>query len=1104
MSSTVFSISTVVLRSLFGPANAHVALLVRNSVRNWPVGNVLLLSLVLAFAPDLEAAEDKYHFNIAAADAAQGLRQLAQQSNTPLLFSHSEIRDIKSNAVRGRYTVREALAILLKGSRYTGQFNQNGVLTISKVEPEKKEGRDMPFKKNGLTALIAAVAGASASLGAVAQDNSKDIQEEIVVKGIKGSLQRALNIKENSTGFVDAISAEDVGKLPDQNVAEALQRVTGVAIQRSRGEGDFVSIRGLGPDFVRGSVNGRSFLSATEAVDPIFNGNELTTTGRAANFDILPSEIIRTLEVAKSTSASHVEGGIGGSVDLKTARPLELGHKKAGTLTGTYRQFNSETDPSISGLYSWVNDDNSFGALGSIAYSERSIREDFSRTFGWFPSFGIGSQLDTDNDGIGDASPNDVPFSLSNNAEAYEESRDRVTAMGTLQWDWGESGLVVDLLYSKREIDESHQNFIFLPIIFDDDLAGNTVNPDGSVQVGDLVNDGTFFRHITTLRPELTTDLQDIEEDLISFGLNYEKQSGAWTTTTDISYSKAEGSNVFDRVRIDGDRGTFAFDSTIDNDGFDITQTNLGDGAAADLGNPANFVVSVFDDRFARNEDEEFAIQFDAIRDIDHDVVSSIEMGVRYRSREKAIERASNGNGIPVVGAGIGVDTVSAFNRGASDFLDGSYRTNFGFDSLIFPDNDAARAAVASRIAELAAMEGSLSDDDAGLLATLRSSLAPISPDPFGSFAIEEDTFAGYFQVNFEGDLAGVGYVGDIGFRLVHTDLTVNGFDAEFVVTDNGGMDTTIFDTLTTGAATPVSFESSYTNVLPSLNFRFELAENLYLRVASNDTITRPTFNSLAPAFDINANASTNGGDNFAVSLNAGNPALEPAEAENYDLGVEWYFGEGSAVYAGLFHKEIEGFTANVVNTGSFTSLAGTPIRATGVEMDGTSRPIPVDIISQPANQGLAQVSGAELGVQQAFESGFGYIANVTLNDTSAELESTGESIDFPGVSDTSFNLTFYYEKGPIQARAAYTSRSEFLRVANAIGSGGQIFNDDFSQLDASFSYDISPNLTIFLNGVNLTDEEQDVFQILPAGQQRWVSTSFTGRRVALGIRGTF
>lgn len=952
----------------------------------------------------------------------------------------------------------------------------------------------MRIRRNKVSEAISIVllsASAMATSNTIAAEETKadDDLEVIEIRGIRSSIAKSLATKQDAKGFVDAINAEDVGKLPDANVAEALQRVTGVTIQRSRGEGDFVSLRGLGPDFVKGNINGRSLLNSTETVDPIFNGNAITSTGRAANFDILPSEVITNLDVVKSPSASTIEGGMAGSVNVQTARPLVMGNKIAGSVTGTYREFNEELDPSASGLVSWVNDDKSFGFLGAVSFSQRTLREDFSRTFGWFPLFGVSSQLDTNGDGVGDISPADASFSLSNNAEAYEEDRDRFTVTGTLQWRDDNSDLSVDMLYSKREVQESHQNFIFLPILFDGDLAGNTVNPDGSVQLGNnVVNNGALTRAITTLRPEVTTDLQDYEDDLLSLGVNYQFSADKWEFEADLSYSKAEGSNTFDRVRIDANNGAFVFDTVTDQNGFNITQTNQNIGASADLSNPANYVLSVFDDRFASNEDTETAIKFDALREIDSDFISSIEMGVRIRTREKSIARADNGNGFGVTGANVTLADVGAYQNGASNFLDGTWRTNFGFNSILFPDNAAARAN--SAIVAYMNANGLSSD---------------LTANPFTSFDVKEDTYATYFQANLDGEIGGLPFSGDVGLRVVLTKQFVDGADAEFVITDRGGADTTVFDELSTGAPTPVSFDDSYATVLPSANFRLELDEDLFLRIAGNESITRPTFNALAPSYGINANGSFDrNGDFFAVDLTAGNPALKPYESTNYDLGLEWYFDEASALYGAVFHKSLE----NIIATTEFelaTELGGQPIRAVGVGLDGSRSNIPVDSIRQPANSGDGEITGLELGLQQSFESGFGYIANLTLVDSSAEYADSGENIDFIGVSSLSYNLTVFYEQGPLQARVAYNYRDEYLVEPNAIGSGGQLFNDEYAQLDASVSYDFTENLTLVLSGVNLGDEDQDVYTVIPNGIGRqYYSTSHVGPRVSLGIRGSF
>lgn len=953
----------------------------------------------------------------------------------------------------------------------------------------------------------------------IAEKEADDV-EVIQVTGIRSSIQKSLAIKQDASGFVDAISAENVGKLPDNNVAEALQRVPGVTIQRNRGEGDFVTIRGLGPDFVKGTLNGRTLLSATETVDPNFNGNAITSTGRATNFDILPAELVTVLEVSKTASASQIEGGVAGSVDVKTARPLTLGNKAAFSATATYRDNNSETDPSLSGLYSWTNDDN-FGVLASVSYSERNIREDFSRQFFWLPAsaFAFASELpadaslDTNNDGAGDADYGNVFQPLSNNAEVYEEQRERLTAATTIQWAGDDSEFVLDVLYSKREVAESHQNLIHLP--FANRANFGEQNADGSYPTLDLVNDGVANNITSTFRPELTTDLQDYEDDLFSVGANYTTHFNNLTVSADLSYSKAEGSNNFDRVRWDADYGSFEFNTRIDQNGFHINQLNQGQ-ANSDLSNPENFKLTVFDQRFATNEDSDFAAKLDLEYELDNDFLSSIQAGLRYSSREKILTRAQKGGGVSV-GAGnhTGAD-VGAFNRGASNFLDGQWDTNFDYSTLIFPNNSAALEFVKTQQAELSSVTNR-TDEQNSLLGQYNAVLAPIDADPASSFDTTEDTIALYIQANIDTEIGGFPLTGDVGFRYFDTSTKINGSVASFRVTDVNGLDTSQgFDEIETLATAPTSFDNDYDYFLPSLNLRLEVAEGMYIRASASQTITRPVFENFLPAYSASAIApiDTNQ-DGFAVTLSAGNPALQPFESTNYDIGFEYYFGEASAVYIAAFRKDFDGSVVNSSTFGPISEIAGTTIPVTGVirregQSDVDVGNIPVDLISQPLNAGSGDITGVEVGLQQSFDSGLGYIVNVSTADSEATFQLPGEdaptTIDFTGVSDLSYNLTGYYESGPFQARLSYNYRDEYVTAPNAV-AGGQLVNDEYGQLDASLSYELNENITFVFNAINLNDEDQRVFQDLPdsaGGSRQYYSLSHVGQRFSLGIRGSF
>ncbi|MGS2722655.1 TonB-dependent receptor [Porticoccus sp. GXU_MW_L64] len=898
-----------------------------------------------------------------------------------------------------------------------------------------------------LAAALSGVIAASFAPGVLAADNaaSTEINEEIVVRGIRGSLKQALSLKKEATNFVDAISAEDAGKLPDQNIAEALQRVTGVAIQRSRGEGDFVSIRGLGPDFVRGTINGRSITSGTETFDSTLSGGTATSTGRATNFDLLPSEIIDTLEVIKSTSAKHVEGGIGGVVNVKTARPLDTENRTAFNIKGTYRDFAEETDPNVSGMINWSNDSDTFGILASIAYSERNIREDISGSFGYLP-FGT---YDTDGDGLEDRS--DVIVPLSSNQDSFEEGRDRTTFNSTLQWAFGEdSQLTLDLLYSDRDIEQRQQGVIFVS------LPTVGANDDGSVTVSpnDIV--GGALRSITSnIPPELVNDEQVANDEQLNLALNYTTKVGDWTLSTDISSADAEGTLAFDRAVTVGDGGgTYLIDYTVDESGFTVVSNGT-----ADLSNPANYFLR--NGRVTRtiNEDEESAFQFDATREIDSNFLSSVEIGARYRTREKSVTRSDFDGGFGL-GTTLRLSDISGgATAPASNFLDGGTVTAFG--DLVFantqPALDAVRAAAGA---------------------------VDITPqlDPLGTFDVEEDTYAFYTQLNLDGEIGGIGYVGDVGFRVVLTEQEITGLSQPFTIDGTTTPGSIVF----TGPVAPITFDDSYVNVLPSLNLRFELDEGLFLRLAASKTVTRPTFVQLSPRVAINPSATADlNGDGIAATANLGNTSLSPYESTNYDLGVEYYFGDASALYAGVYYKEIEDFIANVTN------------------LDVTFSGTVFDSVSQPDNQGVAQLIGLEAGYQQSFENGFGYIINASISENDAEFEDGGD-ISFPGVSDLSYNITGYYDNGPLQARLAYSYRDDFLLNPSDVFTN-QIFVEEFGQLDASVSFDITDNFTLSLEFLNLTDEnlERTTSNTSGLGSQ-FLSDGVVGRRVAFGFRGRF
>ena len=908
----------------------------------------------------------------------------------------------------------------------------------------------------GVSGLIGVLASPGIVFGA---EGATEI-EEVVVWGIRNSVREALSIKRQNSNFVDAISAEDVGKLPDANIAETLQRVAGVAIQRNRGEGDFVSIRGLGPNFVRSTLNGRTMLSATEYRSATTNGGVDNSTGREVNFDVLPSGIIGTLEVVKSPSAEHVEGGMGGVVNVHTHRPLSLGNQAVGSAKGTYRLFNEDFDPALTGLYSWVNDD-AFGWLVSASYSRRSVREDNNNSYGyctadnWCPP----DPIDADADGIGEL----IGFTLPSASlpEVFQEERDRLTLQSTVQWRLDDvHELVLDVLYSERTIDNLG-NLASTDCCGPAGPAAFVTNADGSRQFPATVGDGnTLTRFLLDSQVWAATDEQDIDDKLYSLGLDYGFSVGDWGFDADLSYSEAEGYLSFQRASL----------ITLEKNPFDVQldggQVNvLPLPGGVDLSDLSNYRTNNADSVERFNDDSELAISLDAV------YADRLKLGVRYRDRSKDVEDRTtfNVNTDQFPGAGSGISTSHVDN-----FLDGAGA--FPIEQIPFPDVASQRAYVRANNPE--------------------ASFASVYK-PSESYEIDERTMAAYAQLDFEKEFRNIPVTGNLGVRVVKTDTDATGFFQPFRIENDETSKNLGSIEFLSDEITDEEFSGDYTNVLPSLNLRFELSEAVYLRFALNKSVTRPTFKQLSPGLGV-----SNTTNRIAT---AGNPGLVAYDSLNYDLGLEWYFGDGSALYIGGFWKNIDKFIGTATTTSSASESSdgdgdGIPDGlASGVEYFGVG----FASVSQPFNQGDAEISGLEAGYQHAFDNGFGYLLNVTVVDSSAEFTSgtkEGQEIPFEGVSDYSFNLTGYYEGHGVQARLAYSYRSEFVLLSSDVFGNTQ-YVDGYGQLDSSVSYSFNDNFTVFLSGLNLTDEDTKMYSDIPG---RPISLSHVGTRVELGIRASF
>ena len=854
------------------------------------------------------------------------------------------------------------------------------------------------------------------------QDESGGEIEEIVVTGIRQSQAEALGIKRDNVNFVDAISAEDVGKLPDGNIAEALQRVPGVAIQRERGEGDFVSIRGLGPDFVRGTINGRTYTSGTESFDSTLNGAAAKTTGRATNFDVLPSEIIDVLEVYKSASAEQVEGGIGGVVNVRTARPMDLGNARGGSLRAQYGDFSEETNPSGSAFVSWNNDANDFGILTAVSFSERGIREDLANTWGYLPPndlTGWTINLDTDGDGVGDRGDFFFPSAL--NAEIFTEQRERATVNSTLQWVLGDdTEAVADILWSRRDVTSEQFGQI---IYFAPWTGANSIckggNADGSWDCSGLA--GLEFQNHTLVSAPISvgfdnfTDSRGGGDESLNLGFNLSRQVGVWDIAADASYADASGSLTWERTVLsyaDGvnppaapganptvtARGIQGTGSTLDN-----AIHFVPDAEDPQLTNPAYYALQQNEVTVRDNTDSEWALKLDLVHEREGSAIAALKFGGYLSRREKSFDTsrarsaAGEGRDNPVIATSVSGSTM----RAPDNFLNGDAAWLTPSD-MLFPNNPAVFATRgANLVYERIAVE---------------------------TFVAAEDVQALYFQMDIDSSLAGMPLSGNAGVRLVSTALNIVGQSQKVRLREAGVIRVPEFF----GSVEDFPFEDDYTNALPSVNLRLDISDELLARFSYSKTLTRPEFTFLAPTFAI-TNAT-----NYLASN--GNPGLLPYLADNIDASLEWYFDQASALTAAVFVKQVDDFITDSI--GRNVDIAG----VTWAE------------VKRPENQGKAEISGLEVGYTHALSNlpapfdGLGLILNVTSVDSELRLKSGGE-VPFPGVSDMSLNSAVYYDRGPVQARLAYAWRDAFLFDPAGIW-GNELYVDEYGQWDFSASYE--------------------------------------------------
>ncbi len=961
------------------------------------------------------------------------------------------------------------------------------------------------------TALLAGVALPLGSIAFAQEAPEAPVEEEarqdvVVVTGIRSSLQSALEEKRNAASLVEIIQAEDIGKLPDQNLAEVLENVTGVQITRTAGVGTAVQIRGSNSNRVE--INGVSSVGSGSGRNGI-------------GFEDINPAIISSVEVTKASQAKTIEGSVGGTVNLRTIRPLELDDMLLNLrIQGEDSSLSTEgITPRISGAFGkkWETSAGEFGAVITGSYTEqeavsfrpRADRDNLSSAPGAaFPEyqgiqFLLQEQENDDYETINVATslewaPNDeLKFSFDAIINDQERSRDQYRLQAS-----GVSGLRNTAANAPSAFETVDYSAIGGPTL--QAALRGTVEPDLSVDDDD-----------PNLRFSSETNSRITDTQIFSLGGEWNRDN--WTVSAELSTSASETTTPslnttvnfinpncpLDGLDVNGDPTAstsndncvpFIYDLSGDSLSFGINFDSPFAPSVADLTNPANVVLDQVDVGRNATDNEENAFRIDVSYDFANnslvgDFLTSVDAGVRFNeSTHTFVDIGDRIGGFSRLEDSPSGDLFSdILVTGPTNYGDGDGRSLFIRNFLLvdpdlsFSNPDAVIASLESALAAHRALNPTADGD-----LTLN-----LSEDENAFRDLSEETTALYAQANFASGI----FRGNIGVRVIDTEVSSTGFGPE----DANGVRSLV---TTTG---------SYDFILPRFNLVAQPYDDVIFRFGYGEDIRRPSFSSLSTGFTFDQS------ENASVSL--GNPGLEPEEIQSLDLSAEWYFAPAAVVSVGWFTKDRTNIFGNdfegalLLDDGNGGFVRETDPTCPGggifnpdvipnVLGDPNTTGLCVDF-SQPGNDpAVTTQSGWEFAFQYdlssyedrlGWASGFGLVANYTKQEFEggSEVDTTsGRGLAVLGdlsvprglldFSENAYNATVFYEKYGLSARARYTWRegfrtNDFGGGANTSGSSTLSFpvhTLDRGQLNASINYDITDNFSVGIEAVNLTEEK--------------------------------
>lgn len=835
--------------------------------------------------------------------------------------------------------------------------------------------------------------------------------ETITVQGIRQSLEKSLETKRNADAVTEVVTAEDIGKMPDKNIADAVQRVPGVTISSQSGgsggfdENDRVSMRGTNPSLTQTLVNGHAIASGDW-----FVLDQVGLVGRSVSFSLLPSELVSQVIVRKSATADLVEGGVAGAVDIITRKPLQF--RKAVTLEGSvgavYADLPKKTDPQVNALINWKNDAGTAGVMVQAFSEKRHLRRDGQEILG-YAQISPTSPLATARPDLAN-----VFYPTLIGSALFEQVRERRGGLIDVQIR-PTSNLELDFsaFRSHMEATNYNRNWMFwgsrviggdnrIPTTYT--VRNNTLVAANWPNVGTAASPAQYAIVDQIYRPGTFS-----ETEFFNFDAKL-RASDRLTFTGQVGSTTGRGETPKQAV----------FEGDVFNTGANYSMNGVSSPVDISFpsGNPGNFAGTTLDWIFgaspAKTEDKEKYGKLDGEWAVDRGMLSSVKFGGRWAEHTRETQQVAQGPNW----------AADPFNVANLPVWTGErYPGNFG-----------------SRLGGNWPRDvWQISPGELERWGEIYSNRDPLVRHYWpGEFHIKEKVAAAYVMANFEG----AGWSANAGLRFVETKerVTVN-------VAIPGDVCAAMAPCpQVPGAITHSAFGSfyknlvshDYTDTLPSANLKLDLRRDMVVRLAAARTMARPDYSALGGS--ITADDTTRTG-------NGGNPDLKPIRSTNLDAALEWYYAPRSLLSAGLFHLDLDNYVAfGTYQTQLLNIRTGTFDTYT---------------ISAPTNSS-GKVKGVELNWQQPFGGGFGAAANYTYADAK---EDGGQ--DLVGASRNTYNVSGYYEDRRFSARLAYTYRSAFFV---GLDRSTPQYQDDTGVLSASLSYNLRDNISLTLDALNLND----------------------------------